>query len=186
MRRRLQCSVTTSGQPARRAAQKRPLDAVLAHARMRPDVHLVMVGDGPLRHAVEAAVAASPARDRVHLIGLVPHERIPAFLAHADAFVLPSHYEELGSVLVEAMASGLPVVANDVGGIPSLVEDGVTGRLVRHGDVGGLADAVTAVLADPLRARAMAAVGADLVARHYAWPSLAAATASVYAELQAR
>ena len=77
---------------------------------MPDDVHLVVVGDGPLRSQVAAAVAASPARDRVHLVGLVPHEQVPAHLAHADAFVLPSQYEELGSVLVEAMASGLPVV----------------------------------------------------------------------------
>jgi hypothetical protein len=109
----------------------------------------VVVGDGPLRAAVEAAVADSPARHRVHLVGLVPHERVPAYLQHADAFVLPAQYEELGSVLVEAMAAGLPVVANDVGGIPDLVTDGVTGRLVERGDLPALAKALDESLADP-------------------------------------
>lgn len=168
----------------RLAAQKRPLDAVAAHARMAGDVQLVIVGDGPLRPAVQAAVAASPARDRVHLVGLVPHHRMPAYLSHADAFVLPSHYEELGSVLVEAMASCLPVVANDIGGIPDLVQDSVTGRLVAHGDTGGLARALTGVLADPDGSRAVARQARELVARRYAWPALAAATAAVYAEVQ--
>ena len=166
----------------RLAAQKRPVDAVLAHALLAPDVQLVVVGDGPLHDEVARAVAASPARDRVHLVGLVPHDRVPAYLQHADAFVLPSQYEELGSALVEAMAAGLPVVANDVGGIPDLVQDGVTGRLAERGDVPGLAKAVTHALEDPSTAVAAKAV----VERSYAWPSLARTVHDVYADVQRR
>ena len=164
----------------RLADQKRPVDAVLAHALMAPDVSLVVVGDGPLRAAVEAAVADSPARHRVHLVGLVPHERVPAYLQHADAFVLPAQYEELGSVLVEAMAAGLPVVANAVGGIPDLVTDGVTGRLVERGDLPALAKALDESLADPSTAIAARAH----VERQYAWPALARAVHDVYAAVQ--
>jgi 2-deoxystreptamine N-acetyl-D-glucosaminyltransferase/2-deoxystreptamine glucosyltransferase len=164
----------------RLADQKRPVDAVLAHALMGPGVSLVVVGDGPLRAAVEAAVADSPARHRVHLVGLVPHERVPAYLQHADAFVLPAQYEELGSVLVEAMAAGLPVVANDVGGIPDLVTDGVTGRLVERGDLPALAKALDESLADPSTAIAARAH----VERQYAWPALARSVHDVYAAVQ--
>jgi 2-deoxystreptamine N-acetyl-D-glucosaminyltransferase/2-deoxystreptamine glucosyltransferase len=164
----------------RLADQKRPVDAVLAHALMGPEVSLVVVGDGPLRAAVEAAVADSPARHRVHLVGLVPHERVPAYLQHADAFVLPAQYEELGSVLVEAMAAGLPVVANDVGGIPDLVTDGVTGRLVERGDLPALAKALDESLADPSTAIAARAH----VERQYAWPALARSVHDVYAAVQ--
>ena len=167
----------------RLAAQKRPLDAVAAHALLPDDVHLVVVGDGPLRDEVARAAAASPARDRVTLTGLVPHEQVPAHLAHADAFVLPSDYEELGSVLVEAMASGLPVVANRVGGIPDLVRHGDTGLLAERGDVAGLAAALQQSLDDPAAAGARAARARAQVAASYSWPVLAGRVHDVYAGL---
>jgi 2-deoxystreptamine N-acetyl-D-glucosaminyltransferase/2-deoxystreptamine glucosyltransferase len=170
----------------RLAAQKRPLDAVAAHALMADDVHLVVVGDGPLRAELEAAVAASPARDRVHLVGLVPHGEVPGHLAHADAFVLPSQYEELGSVLVEAMASGLPVVAHRVGGIPSLVQDGVTGRLVERGDVPALAAALTDVLTDRRTTRRLAETARAHVDTAFSWPRLAERVHDVYVDVQRR
>jgi glycosyltransferase involved in cell wall biosynthesis len=170
----------------RLADQKRPLDAVAAHALMAPDVHLVVVGDGPLRARVEAAVAASPARDRVHLLGLAPHEQVPAHLRHADVFVLPSQYEELGSVLVEAMASGLPVVANRVGGIPALVRHRVTGRLVQRGDVAGLAAALTDALTDRRTTRRTSEAARAHVDTAYSWPVLAERVHDVYADVQRR
>jgi 2-deoxystreptamine N-acetyl-D-glucosaminyltransferase/2-deoxystreptamine glucosyltransferase len=170
----------------RLADQKRPLDAVAAHALMAPDVHLVVVGDGPLRDRVHAAVAASPARDRVHLLGLAPHDEVPAHLRHADVFVLPSQYEELGSVLVEAMASGLPVVANRVGGIPALVRDGVTGRLADRGDVAGLAAALTDALTDRRTTRRTSEAARAHVDTAYSWPVLAERVHDVYVDVQRR
>ncbi len=170
----------------RLADQKRPLDAVAAHARMADDVHLVVVGDGPLRAQVAAAVAASPARDRVHVVGLVPHDEVPAHLAHGDVFVLPSQYEELGSVLVEAMASGLPIVANRVGGIPAIVSDGVTGRLVERGDVAALAAALTAVLTDRRTTRRTTETARAHVDTAYSWPVLAERVHDVYVDVQRR
>ncbi len=170
----------------RLAEQKRPLDAVAAHALLPPDVHLVVVGDGPLREQVHAAVAASPARDRVHLLGLAPHEQVPAHLRHADVFVMPSQYEELGSVLVEAMASGLPVVANRVGGIPALVRDGVTGRLVERGDVPGLAAALTEALTDRRTTRRLREAARAHVDTAYSWPVLAERVHDVYVDVQRR
>jgi 2-deoxystreptamine N-acetyl-D-glucosaminyltransferase/2-deoxystreptamine glucosyltransferase len=168
----------------RLAAQKRPLDVVAAHALLPDDVHLVVVGDGALRGELERAVAASPARDRVHVVGMVPHEQVPAFLRSADAFVLPSHYEELGSALVEAMAAGLPVVANRVGGIPDLVVDGETGLLADRGDVEGLAAALKRVLGDADLAAGLAARSRAHVEAHYGWPALAERVIEVYADVQ--
>lgn len=167
----------------RLARQKRPVDVVMAHALLADDVHLVVVGDGPLRGEVEAAVRASPARDRVHLVGLVPHDGVPAYLQHADAFVLPSQYEELGSALVEAMAARLPVVANAVGGIPELVQDGVTGLLAERSDVVGLAAQLQRLLDDRDVAGRLATAAHAQVEQRYAWPSLAARVHDVYAAL---
>src|SRR3712207_7374469 len=90
---------------------------------MRQPASLVVVGDGPDRERVHALAAGLP---RVHLTGFVEHTAVPAVLASLDVLVLPSAYEEMGSVLVEAMVAGLPVVASDVGGIPEVVRDGET------------------------------------------------------------
>src|SRR3712207_9168479 len=112
---------------------------------MREPASLVVVGDGPDRERVHALAAAHP---RVYLSGFVEHTAVPAVLASLDVLVLPSAYEEMGSVLTEALASGLPVVASDVGGIPEVVHHGVTGLLVPPGDVDALAAALDRLAAD--------------------------------------
>jgi glycosyltransferase involved in cell wall biosynthesis len=100
-------------------------------------LNLVVVGSGPLRSLVPDA------------LGFVPHEDVKRLLARAAVVVLPSHREGLPMVLLEAMAHGRAVVATPVGGIPSLVEDGVTGLLVPKGDPKTLRVAIERLLADP-------------------------------------
>ena len=168
------------GYVGRLAEQKRPDLLVEAFGDLTAPASLVLVGDGPLRGRVEAAVRRSPARDRITLRGFVPHAEVPAVLRSLDLLVLPSIYEEMGSVLAEAMACGLPVVASDVGGIPDVVRDGETGILVPPGDVVALTKALDGVLGDDeLRARLSAE--AALQARRYSWPGLAARVAALYA-----
>lgn len=162
------------------AAQKRPLDLPEIAERLPPPTQLVIVGDGPQRDALHARLAHSLARDRVHLVGFVPHDRVPAFLSHADVLVLPSAYEELGSVLVEAMAAGLPVVATRVGGIPELVEHEVTGLLAPVGDVAALAAAVTRLLDEQQLAARLAQAARRRVKQHYSWPALAEQVRQIY------
>lgn len=163
----------------RLASSKRPDLLLRAFDLVQQPAYLVIVGDGPERRRVHAMAAASGRRERVHLTGFVAHERVPAVLASLDLLVLPSDYEELGSVLLEAMATGLPVVATRAGGIPEVVRDGVTGLLVPPGDMQALAGAIDSVLADPQHARKLGGA-----ARHhaeaYAWPHLAQRVATVY------
>jgi len=129
---------------------------VEAAARLRtPGADVVIVGDGPDRTRIEALARGLGVADRVHVTGFVGHERVPSILASADLLVLPSRYEELGTVLVEAMHAGLPVVATRVGGIPEVVADGVTGLLVASADPSALAAAIDAVLSDPALAGRM-------------------------------
>jgi glycosyltransferase involved in cell wall biosynthesis len=131
---------------------------VEAAARVQaPGMQLVLVGDGPDRARVERMAQELGVADRVHVTGFIPHEQVPAVLASADLLVLPSFYEELGTVLIEAMQVGLPVVASRVGGIPEVVEDGVTGLLVTPGDPAELATAIDAVLSDGDLARRLGA-----------------------------
>jgi glycosyltransferase involved in cell wall biosynthesis len=131
---------------------------VEAAARLRtPDVQVVLVGDGPDRARVERLARRLGVADRVRVTGFVPHDRVPAVLASTDLLVLPSSYEEIGAVLVEAMHAGLPAVASWVGGIPEIVEHGVTGLLVPPKDPRALAAAIDAVLSDAGFARRLAA-----------------------------
>jgi glycosyltransferase involved in cell wall biosynthesis len=124
--------------------------------------HLVVVGDGPERAAVEAAARAPGLRGRVRCTGFLPHDRVPAVLSHADVLVVPSVYEELGRIVLEGMQAGLPVVAASTGGIPEVIHDGVNGLLVPPRDPVALARAVDAVLARPgLAARLRAAAFRD-------------------------
>jgi sugar transferase (PEP-CTERM/EpsH1 system associated) len=100
---------------------------------------LVMVGDGPLREAVQDRLRRSGLLDRAWFPG--SRDDVDAFLAVADLFVLPSRNEGISNTILEAMASGVPVIATAVGGSPELVDDGVTGRLVPAEDPEALASA---------------------------------------------
>jgi len=133
---------------------KRIPDVIEIFARIarHVDSRLILVGDGP-----DAAVAREKAQahglsDRVTFVGVV--DRVAPLLAQADLFLLPSSTESFGLVALEAMASGVPVVASDVGGIPEVVEHGQTGYLAPVGDVEAMARyAVDILQDDPLHRR---------------------------------
>jgi glycosyltransferase involved in cell wall biosynthesis len=171
------------GYVGRLAPQKRVDLLVAAFGRMTRPADLVLVGDGPERTRVQRLVRHSPAADRISTTGFVEHSAVPAVLASLDLLVLPSAYEEMGSVLVEAMAAGLPVVASDVGGIPEVVRHGVTGLLVPPGDVAALAAALDRLVADPVL-RSHLAAGARSRAEEYSWPRLGARVEDLYRQLR--
>jgi glycosyltransferase involved in cell wall biosynthesis len=158
---------------------------VEAAAQLRaPGVQVVLVGDGPARERIERRIRQLRIGDRVHIAGFIAHERVPAVLAAADVLVLPSVYEELGTVLVEALHAGLPVVAARVGGIPAVVEDGVTGLLVAPRDPGALAAAIDRVLGDRELAFRLGAAAAQRAA-DYDLDRVAAQVHDIYSELAA-
>jgi glycogen(starch) synthase len=166
----------------RLAFQKGVLTLVEAVALMQADAAVVLVGDGPDRRAVERRVAELGLQDRVHFTGFLPHAEIPAVLRHGDVLVLPSAYEELGSVLLEGMRAGLPVVASDTGGIPEVVDDGVTGVLCPTADAPAFAAAIDELLADPARRARLGATGRERV-RGFAWDRLAPRVLAVYRDV---
>jgi glycosyltransferase involved in cell wall biosynthesis len=126
-----------------------------AHRRMAASVPLVVIGS---RRADSPALAGVPRRPLVLRDG-VPHPEIMAAFAAAAVVAVPSRWPEpQGLVAVEAMASGVPVVASSVGGLAEVVLPGETGLLVRPGDADALAGALDQLLADPaLRSRMSAA-----------------------------
>ena len=117
---------------------------------------------------------------------MLPKGDIIQLLTHALAFVCPSVYEPLGIVNLEAMACATAVVASRVGGIPEVVEDGVTGLLVPPEDPASLADAINLLLRDPGRAAAMGLAGRKRAVAEFSWDAVAEQTAALYAELAVR
>ncbi|HEX6289298.1 MAG TPA: glycosyltransferase [Herpetosiphonaceae bacterium] len=129
------------------------LDAATEAVAQQPDLHILVVGDGELRAALEQQTRDSGLEGHVHFLG--NRDDVPELLAASDYFVLPSLWEGLPMALIEAMASGLPVIATDVSGTREVMQPDETGLLVPPGDVRQLRAAIGHLLADPDRARAM-------------------------------
>ncbi len=148
--------------------------AVRRDMRLAARLRLVMTGDGPLRADVERRLASEGVLHLAWLPGA--RDDIAAVLRALDVFVLPSLNEGISNVILEAMATGLPVIATRVGGNPELVADGEEGRLVPSGDVDAMADAIGAYAAAPelarrhgrnARARALRDFSLDVMVERY-------------------
>lgn len=130
--------------------------AIQAMTQLREHpVRLRIVGEGSADYekSLRDLVTSLGVQHRVTFAGALPVTQLDAEYAAADLFVLPSWYEAFGIVLVQAMAAGLPCVASDVGGIPSVVRDGETGLLFPAGDSGALAAAMRQLADESLRRR---------------------------------
>ena len=131
-----------------RLASQKGLPVALAALAQVPDARLLVVGDGPERGALEERVSELALGGRVAFAGSRSRDDVLRALAGARAAVLPSLWENLPHVAVEALSVGTPVVATAVGGVPEVVHDDENGLLVPAGDVDALADALRRMLAD--------------------------------------
>jgi N-acetyl-alpha-D-glucosaminyl L-malate synthase BshA len=111
-------------------------------------VKLIIIGDGEERQALKHLVKQLHLEDRVIFVGKIPNEKVPNYMTIADIFVLPSLSEGFPIVTLEAMASGLPIIASRIGGMPEIVEDGVNGFLVEPANPRDIAEKVTFLLKD--------------------------------------
>ena len=133
------------------------IDAMAGPLR-RPDVFLVLVGDGsPTLENLRAYVRSLGLEGKILFTGR--RSDIPNVLAGFDLFALATEQEASGTVFVEAAAAGLPVIGTDVGGVSEMLRDGETGLLVPLHDAAALAAALTALIDDPERRRAMGRAG---------------------------
>jgi glycogen synthase len=151
--------------------------------RMADGWRWVLVGDGPFRGRVEAAIAAAGLRDRVLLAGRVGDAQLHAWYAAADLFIHPTLYEGSSLVTLEAMAHRRAVVATTAGGLPDKVRQGETGWLVPPGDAPALAAAISGALGRPDRLPAMGLAGRTVVEREFSWDSAGRATLRLYDDL---
>jgi starch synthase len=160
-----------------------------AAASLDPSAQLVLcagAADTPELGAEVASLVAGLQSSRSGVLWIpemLPKREIIQLLTHALAFVCPSVYEPLGIVNLEAMGCGTAVVASRVGGIPEVVDGGVTGLLVPPQDPASLADALNLLLRDPGRADAMGLAGRERAVAEFSWDTVAAQTAALYAEL---
>lgn len=160
------------------------LEAVPAVLTEHPRARFAVVGDGPERRRLEQRAAAAGLGRAVVWAGF--RRDVPAFLAAADLFVLPSRDDAFPTVLLEAQAAGVPVVASRAGGIPEIVEDGTTGLLAPPGDAAALARAVSALLADPAARRRLAEAGRRRAEERFSTGAWLARLEAVYAEVLGR
>ncbi len=151
------------------------------------NIRLLVVGDGDLRPSYEQQAHRIGLSDRVRFCGRVSDPDLPAHYALCDLLVLPSttRGEAFGVVLLEAMATGKPVIASNLPGVRSVVSDGEAGLLVPPGDVARLAQAIGALLDDPSRRQEMGVVGRAKVEAAYTWPRIIARLEQVYQEVLA-
>lgn len=149
-----------------------------------PELHLVVVGEGNDRQRHEAWVARQGVPD-VHFVGRVSDEELPAYFQHAAVYCAPNTgNESFGIVLLEAMASGCPVVASDIEGFAAVVTGEVNGILVPPRDVNALAGAIASVIRSPERGAQLAEQGRRHVER-FSWPRVAERVLAYYEELLA-
>ncbi len=153
--------------------KKNPLMFVDSLAKILPefpDVHGIMVGqsipdESDLSGRIETRISEHGLTGRIFLLGF--QGNVPALMYRLSIFCLTSFYEGMPNVILEAMAAARPVVATRVGGVPELVEDGVTGYLIEPGDVDGFASAVRRLLDDPGLAEKMGRAGREKIEREF-------------------
>jgi glycosyltransferase involved in cell wall biosynthesis len=162
------CAALMVGTLSRQKGVHLGLAACAAVARERPGLAAVVVGGGPVAAEIEAETRRRWPHLRAFFTGPQPREEIARFYGAADVFLLPSLRQEgLPTVILEAMASRLPVVAMRAGGTPSGVADGETGLLVPLGDLTAFAAALRVVVADPDLRTAMGKAGHSRALREF-------------------
>jgi len=150
-------------------------------ARRKVSFTLVFIGDGPMLRDLRRQSSLSLPKDRVLFTGAIPNATAwyPAF----DLLCMPSiHQEGMPNVLMEGSAAGLPVIASQVGGVPDLVEDGITGFLVPPNQLDSLADQLEKLLVDPELRQRMGQAGMEKMSREFSVEAMVTRMTKVYAD----
>jgi len=151
-----------------------------------PDVRFCLIGDGAELSECLAIARRLDVDSRIQWVPRLAHDQLPPHLERWQVSVIPSWQESFGLAALESSAMELPVVASNVGGLPDVVREGMTGKLVGPGDCDGLADEVAALLRDADLRRRMGALGRELVQGEYEWDQILDQWMGLYAELRAK
>jgi glycosyltransferase involved in cell wall biosynthesis len=156
-------NITTTGRLTWQKGYLTALQAVKILRDRRIPVRYQIIGGGSLSHAISYWIRHLGIEENVHLVGQVDRNQVKEFLAQSDIYIQPSLTESLCVSVMEAMAMELPVVASKVGGLPEVVENGVTGLLAQPGDPQSLADAISYLVANQDLANEMGKAGRQRV-----------------------
>lgn len=156
------------------------LDAIAALRAPNPEIRLVCAGDGQLE-AVKRYVERLAIGDAVDFPGWIGPEEKRSLMSRAAVFVLPSYAEGMPMSLLEAMAAGLPVIATEVGGIPDVVTDGVTGFLFTPGDTAKLEQLLRKLMYDSKLGERVALAAREIIRRRYSAVQVVAQLELIYA-----
>jgi glycosyltransferase involved in cell wall biosynthesis len=151
-----------------------------------PDLKIVLAGDGFERPELARLAAELGIASDVTFLGWVPNVELPQYYRAAAVSVIPSLEEGFGIPAAEAMGCEVAVVASDAGGLPEVVENGVTGLVVPRGDSKALAQAIGSLLADPQRRRVMGQAGRERALRLFDWDRSAQQFEDLYREVASR
>ena len=157
------------------------IEAFAQLRRNQPDLHLLFIGDGPIRTELEAQAQTLQIASSVHFLGM--RSDVSDLLRLLDVFVLSSLSEGLSIALLEAMAAGCPIVVTAVGGNRELIQDGATGLLVPSGDVDSLATAIARLLQSPTLAHQLGAAARDLAHAQYSVEAMCSQYEALYRQL---
>jgi glycosyltransferase involved in cell wall biosynthesis len=161
-----------------RLSNEKQIDRIRFVLEQVPGTRLAVVGDGPARDDLQQHFAGTPTR----FMGYMRGEPLWSAFASADMFIFPSAMETFGLVLIEAMASGLPVVTSRVGGVDDMVRPGVNGYVFNVGDTRGMIDGVRAIMSERSKCAVMGR-NARLFAETQSWPAMMDELVNCYADL---
>jgi glycosyltransferase involved in cell wall biosynthesis len=173
--------VAMAAQFIERKGHRTLVEAMPAILRAQPYARFVLFGRGPLLDDIVEAVTARGLDGYVTFAGF--RSDMPALLPGVDVLAHPAYREGLGIALLEAAVAGVPIVAGRAGGIPEIVKDGQTGRLITPGDADALAKAIVELLADPDQRRHLAKQSVAHVADRFSVEAMVAGNLKVYQQL---
>jgi glycosyltransferase involved in cell wall biosynthesis len=170
--------VTFSGVFDKRKGIETLLNAFLISVRKRENLHLIMIGTGPLRNYIEDFINRHNLTNNTTLIDWLPNEELPAILSNSDIFIHPSEpskgwEEQFGFSMAEASASGLPIISTDTGSIGEVVIDQKTGILVKPGDANRLSAAIDYLVDNPQKRMEMGADGRRYIGENFSDKAIA-------------
>jgi glycosyltransferase involved in cell wall biosynthesis len=151
-----------------------------------PRPHLVIVGDGPLREEIQREASRLGVDGDTTILGARPQSELFSLMSASDLVIQPSLHEGFGLAVLEAMALGCAVIASRVGGLPEIVEDGVSGILISPSNDRELADSVAALVGDAGRLERLRAAARARAVKAFAPERVAALWDGFYSQLDLR
>ncbi|PVX25832.1 MAG: glycosyltransferase [Candidatus Bathyarchaeum sp.] len=154
--------------------------AIPAIAKSYPEAKYIIVGEGWSRDILEAEARASGHADKIKFTGFAPDKEVIELMTSADVLVVPSIYEPFGIVALEGMATGVPVVASNVGGLAEVIDHDRTGVFVYPRSPESIAWGIGKILSDPDHAKWLAKNAKEKLHKAYSWEAVAMKTVEVY------